>query len=162
MFFCVFTAILFFLTNVEWRPYISGIIACAMSFNGFYNGYITSRYLKFFGKTDLWFSTTLSAAVLPLYIVAALTIERFAMWSGNGITRHGFMHTIFKSVAWYSLHAVMCYLGAFKGYTELATKPATPIGRVIRPIPKQPCYQNVYILAPVCGLIQFVAIHYEL
>ena len=89
-----------------------------MAFNGFLNGYVTSRYLKFFGTTDLWFSTTVSAVVLPFFIVACLTIERMANYAGNGITRHNVSSTMVRTVLWYSMHAGMCYLGAFKGYTE--------------------------------------------
>ena len=162
MFFAMFFAIICAFGNTNWRPFIGSIIVTTLVFNGFMNGYVTSRYLKFFGTTDLWLSTTLSAVALPIFLIVAMAIERFTNWTAGGINRDSFFSTVFYSLIWYSIHAVMCYLGAFRGYTKIAAKPAAPIGKVPRPIPKQPFYQSVYILAPICGFVQFIAIYTEL
>ena len=83
---------------------------------GYLNGYVTARYLKFFGVTDLYFTVTVSAVALPLYIVGALALEMFFAWIGNQPTRHTFKVVMLRTFGWYLLNAVLCYLGSFHGY----------------------------------------------
>ena len=67
-------AITFAFTNVVWRPYIYMIVAYSLAIFGYLNGYVTARYLKFFGATDIMLSMTISAVALPLFLLACLTV----------------------------------------------------------------------------------------
>ena len=149
----VLTCIVFAFTNVVWRPYIYGIIAYSLALLGFFNGYVTSRYLKFFGATDLWFSVTVSAVVLPMFLFSCLLLEKLFDWVDHIPNRTSNKVMIQHAIIVYIFHASLCYLGALRGYLQNATKPVTPIGKVVRPIPDQPKYKSIYVLAPIFGLV---------
>ena len=153
MAFAVIICVWITFSNTVWRPYFYVIVMTILGFMGFFNGYVTSRYLKFFGTTDMWFSTTVSAVALPLYIVGALIFEMIFAWIGNQAMRYSFFMVGLRTIGWYILHATLCYYGAFAGYVEKVTPPVVPIGKVIRPIPPQPTYLSIYVLAPIFGFI---------
>ena len=69
-------SIVFAFANVVWRPYIYNIVAYSLALFGLLNGYVTSRYLKFFGKTDMCLSLTLSAVALPWFLMGSLFLEK--------------------------------------------------------------------------------------
>ena len=54
-----------------------------MAFGGFLNGYVTARYFKFFGKTDLSDAFVICAVALPLYIYSAFIVESIFAWYGE-------------------------------------------------------------------------------
>lgn len=135
MMFAILIAITCAFRNTLWRPYIYTTIMVFLGVFGFFNGYVTSRYLKFFGTTDLILSTTISALCLPLFVVGGLLLEMFFAHIGKQAERYSFMAVIFRTIGWYLLHSTMCYYGAFKGYLEKATPPVVAIGKVRRPIP---------------------------
>ena len=80
MFFTLLVAIVIAFDNLDWRPQIYTICFVTMAFFGLLNGYMTSRYLKFFGTTDWNFSATVSSLVLPLFITGAFLLECFLAW----------------------------------------------------------------------------------
>jgi hypothetical protein len=45
-----------------------------MIMGGFLNGYLTARGMKFFGATEWRFAASVSAFILPIYIVATLLL----------------------------------------------------------------------------------------
>jgi len=128
---------------------------------GILNGYVTSRTLKFFGTTDWNFSATISAFALPLFLSLALGFELVLAWLMGSAVRHSFGHNLLRIVGWYILNGVMCYLGAYRGYTQPATKVPSEVGRVPRPIPPLPYHMSIFVLAPVFGFIQFACIYAE-
>ena len=125
------------------------------------NGYVTSRYLKFFNMTDLIYTALVCAVALPLHILGALLIEQIFAWYAGHPSTHSFGNTMLRAFGIYLLHATMCYIGALLGYSQKATPRVVPIGKVVRPIPTQPWYMSVYVLAPVFGLVQFGVIFIE-
>jgi len=88
---------------------------------GFVNGYVTSRSLKFFGTTDCNFSATISAFALPLFISANLGFELWLAWLTGAAIKYSFKNNMLRIIGWYLLNGVMCYLGAYRGYTQKAT-----------------------------------------
>ena len=87
-----------------------------MAFGGCTNGYVTARFLKFFGQTDLVFTTLICAVALPLYIISALLIESAFAWYGELPAKNSFGKSILRAIGLYLLHATLCYYGAFAGY----------------------------------------------
>ena len=108
----VLTCIVFAFTNVVWRPYIYSIIAYSLAMFGFLNGYVTSRYLKFFGKTDLMYSVTISAVVLPIFLFSCLLLEHFFDWIDHIPNRISNKVMLFHAILVYLSHASLCYVGA--------------------------------------------------
>ena len=131
-------------------------------FCGYINGYVTARYLKFFGKTDMLFATLMSAVALPLFIISAALLEILFDYVDHDPRRYRFQFPILQTIGWYLINALLCYSGAYKGYLQIADNKATPVGQVARPIPTQPWYLSVYTLSLVSGLIQFFAIYREI
>ena len=161
MFFTVLIAIIFAWTNTLWRPYIYTTIMVVLALYGFLNGSVTSRTLKFFGTTDWNFAATISAFFLPLFISGLLTLEFLIAWITSSAMTHSFKTSFLRIAGWYILNGVLCLAGAVKGYNEKATPLPSPLAKVNRPIPPQPLYMSVYIVAPIFGFIQFAAIYAE-
>jgi len=116
MMFSVIIAITVAFANTNWRPYIYSISLLFLCFCGLFNGYVTSRYLKFFGTTDLIFTTMISAVGLPMYAITATLLEMLIAHVGKQATRYSFFSVLFRVVGYYLLNASMCYLGAWRGY----------------------------------------------
>ena len=129
---------------------------------GYLNGYVTSRFLKRFGETDIWASASLSAVALPFYIIASLFLEMIIDWFDHNTRRYRFVFLLESTICWFIVNAALCYLGAFKGYLTKSEMRIAPAGKVIRPIPPQPTYMSIYVLAPICGAIQYMAIQAEI
>ena len=160
-FFTTLIAIIVAFANTTWRPYVYTTLMVIMAFYGFLNGYVTSRYLKFFGTTDWNFSASVSAFALPCFIMGALGLELVFAWLARSSLRYSFMNTMLRVFGWYLLNGTMCYYGAFKGYVQKATPVLPALGKVIRPIPPQPYHMSIVVIAPVFGFIQFAAIYAE-
>ena len=117
MFISIFIGITWAFAGSQWRPYIYTYVMVVMAFFGFINGYVTSRYLKFFGATDWNFSAGISAFVLPLIFIGGIVFESFFSWISGNSLRYSFGDTILRTLGWYFFNASMCYIGAYKGYT---------------------------------------------
>ena len=87
-----------------------------MALGGCLNGYVTARYLKFFGTTDLVLTTVICAFALPLHIVFHLLVEAVFAWFGKLPSSYSFSQNMLRYAGLYLLHAIMCYFGAFVGY----------------------------------------------
>ena len=124
-----------------------------MALYGFINGYMTSRSLKFFSTTDWNFSAFLSALVLPLFVSGSLLLECGIAWIARSSQRYSFGSIFFRIAGWYLLNGTMCYIGAYKGYLKKATELSSPLGKLARPIPDQPFFMRIYLIAPFFGLI---------
>lgn len=153
MFSTLLIAITFAFANTEWRASIYQTMMVILALYGFLNGYVTSRYLKFHGTTDWAFSAVLSSFALPLFISGALAFELVFAWYGRSAIRYSFKHNVLRIVGWYLLNGLMCLIGAYRGYVEKATPNSVPLSKVIRPIPDQPCFLSLFVLAPVFGFI---------
>lgn len=116
MMFTVLIAICFAFANTLWRPYIYTTMMVVLALFGFINGYVTSRTLKFFGTTDWNFSATISAFALPLFITGLMGFEMFFAWISNSPSKYSFGKTLLRTIGWYLLNGVMCYIGAYRGY----------------------------------------------
>ena len=81
-------AIVFAFGNMNWRPYIYTTYFVIIAFFGFINGYVTSRYLKYFGTTDWNFSATVSAFAFPCFIMGALGLELVFAWLARSSLRY--------------------------------------------------------------------------
>lgn len=160
-FFTLLIAITIAFANTLWRPYIYTTTMVILAIWGFFNGYVTSRYLKYFGTTDWNFSASVSAFAFPCFIMGAFFLELVFGWLAKSSIRYSVGTTILRVVGWYLLNGTMCYYGAFKGYVQKATPVIPALGKVIRPIPAQPYYMNICVIAPVFGFIQFAAIYAE-
>ena len=66
-----------------------------------------------------------------------------------------------RTLGWYLLNGILCYIGAYRGYIQPATKVPSEIGRVPRPIPDQPFHLNIFLVAGVFGFIQFASMYAE-
>lgn len=153
MFFTLLLSIVFAFANTEWRSSVYTMCFVTMAIFGFLNGYVTSRYLKFFGTTDWNFSATVSSLVLPLFITGAMLMECLLSWIVKSSLRYSFGDILFRVIGWYLLNGTMCYYGAFKGYLQKATELPSKLNKVVRPIPDQPLFMSIFIIAPVFGLI---------
>ena len=149
----VLMAIIFAFTNVIWRPYIKNILACTIAIFGYLNGYVTSRFLKRFGGTDIKTSASISAVGFPIYIITSLFFERIIDRFNHNTRRYRFMFLLASTVCWFIINAALCFYGAYRGYLTKSEMRVAPVGKVIRPIPPQPTYMSIYVLAPICGLI---------
>ena len=128
---------------------------------GFINGYVTARVLKFYGTTDFYFSVIISAFALPMFITGALIFESFFLWISKSTIRFSFKTNMIHYMSWYLLNAVMCFIGAYRGYTKPRSTPSISIGKVPRPIPEQPCYMDLFFIAPLFGFVQYLGIYAE-
>ena len=160
-FFSLLIAISLAFAKTNWRPYIYTTLMVVMAVFGFLNGYVTSRYLKYFGTTDWNFSASVSAFALPCFIMGALGLEQIFAWLARSSLRYSMGQTMLRVIGWYLLNGTMCYYGAFKGYVQKATVVMPRLGKVIRPIPPQPYHMSIFVIAPVFGFIQFAAIYAE-
>lgn len=161
MMFTVLIAICFAFANTLWRPYIYTTMMVVLALFGFINGYVTSRTLKFFGTTDWNFSATISAFALPLFITGLMGFEMFFAWVSNSPSKYSFGKTLMRTIGWYLLNGVMCYIGAYRGYIQPATPPSSAIGKVPRPIPDQPYCMSIVVIAPILGFIQYAGMYAE-
>lgn len=114
--FSVIGAITVAFANTNWRPYIYTTSLLFLCFCGLFNGYVTSRYLKFFGTTDLVFTTLIGAVGLPSYAISATLLEMLIAHVGKQATRYSFMSVLLRVIGYILLNAVMCYIGAWRGY----------------------------------------------
>ena len=153
MFFTVLIGICVAFANTLWRPYIYTIVMVTLALWGFLNGYVTSRTLKFFGTTDWNFSATIAAFALPMFLMGAFIFEMIFAWLSRNALRYSFKNNLMRLVGWYLLNGTMCYFGAFRGYIQKATPKPCEVGKVIRPIPEQPFFMSIFIVAPVFGFI---------
>lgn len=152
-FFTTLLAICLAFANVMWRPYIYTTLMVILAIFGFLNGYVTSRYLKYFGTTDWNFSATVSAFAFPCFIMGAFGLELIFAWLAKSSLRYSFLNTMLRVLGWYLLNGTMCYYGAFKGYVQKATPVVPALGKVIRPIPPQPYHMSIVVIAPIFGFI---------
>ena len=112
MLFFVLISIIFFFTNVAWRPHIYRFVAYSLALFGFLNGYMTSRYLKFFGTTDMWFSVTISAVVLPMVLMTCLILEKLFDWANHIPNRTFSKVKMEHAFVAFLINACLCYFGA--------------------------------------------------
>ena len=161
MIFSVLIGVVFAFANQRWRPYIYTTMMVILALWGFINGYVTSRTLKFFGTTDWNFSATIAAVCLPLFITVTLILELFLAWITRSALRHNMMNNILRISGWYALNGAMCYFGAYRGYVQKATPVPSAVGKVPRPIPEMPSHMNIFLLAPIFGFVQFIAMYAE-
>lgn len=136
MFVTILICITFAFANTHWRPYLYQSMLVITAIYGLINGYVTSRMLKFYGTTDFYFSAFVSSFALPLFVTGAMVFECFFLWVSKSALRFSFKTNLVRIISWYLLNALMCFIGAFRGYTLPKTRVAVPIGKVIRPIPE--------------------------
>jgi len=119
--YCVFFTVLFAITvafaKTEWRPHIYTTTMVILALWGSINGYVTSRSLKFHGTTDWNFSAAIAAFTLPLFVIGSMCFEQFFAWLSRSALRYSFAENMARIIGWYLLNGVMCYAGAYKGYT---------------------------------------------
>mmetsp|Transcript_870 Transcript_870/g.1173 ORF Transcript_870/g.1173 Transcript_870/m.1173 type:complete len:200 (-) Transcript_870:701-1300(-) len=72
MFVTLLIAIVFAFSNTEWRGMIYETSVFILAFFGLLNGYVTARYMKVFGTTDLHLSAMVSSFALPMFFTAAI------------------------------------------------------------------------------------------
>lgn len=132
-----------------------------MALYGYVNGYVTARYLKFFGSPDWTFSAVVSALALPMFFTAAILEEVFFAWVTRSSMRYSAGQTILRAIGWYLLNGSLCFAGAYRGYLKKAASLPAQVSKVRRPIPPQPAYMSIFIITPVFGLIQFMSIYVE-
>lgn len=120
MFGTLLIAITFAFANTEWRASIYQTSLVILALFGYLNGYVTSRYLKFFGTTDWGFSAVISSFGLPLFLTGAFAFELFFAWISRSAIRYSFKHNLLKMTAWYLLNGFTCMIGAYRGYIEKA------------------------------------------
>lgn len=157
----VLLGIVFAVGDTMWRPYIYQTVYIVLALFGFLNGYVTTRTLKFFGTTDWNFSAAMSAIMLPLFLTGAVALEVIVAWLSRTSQRYSAAETIIRTLAWYSINAITCYIGAYRGYLQSAEPRAAAVGKVTRSIPPQPFFLSFWVIVPVFGFIQFAAIYAE-
>ena len=128
---------------------------------GYLNGFVTARYLKFYGTNDWNFSAIVSALTLPLYYTSACIFEVFFAWLTNSVQRFNAMESLMRAFAWYALNGVLCFAGAYHGFLKKSQSLPCEVSKVKRPIPPQPHYMNILVVAPAFGLLQFVSMYAE-
>ena len=109
-------SIIFAFTNVVWRPFIYFIVAYSLAIFGYVNGYVTARYLKFFGATDVMFSMTISAVALPLFLMVCLAVEKIFNRVDHIPNRFANKVYVAHAIILYIMNVGLCYLGAHRGY----------------------------------------------
>ncbi len=107
------------------------LLACL----GHINGFVTSRYLKFFGNSDFKIATTISSLALPIFIIGVFFFEILLSYAQSSALRFNAAQILLRVVPWYLFHASTCFVGAYKGYTQQATPVPSAINKVVRPIP---------------------------
>ena len=128
---------------------------------GILNGYVTARYLRFFGNSDLKLAATISGLVLPAFILGVFFVELFFAYVQKSALRYSFATTIARVIGWYLFNASTCYIGAYQGYVKNIDAVPSEVNKVLRPIPAQPYYLSIFVIAPVFGFIQFVSLYVE-
>ena len=88
MFITLLIAIVFAFAQTEWRGYVYETAIVIMALYGYTNGYVTARYLKFFGSSDWSFSAVVSALALPMFFTAAILEEVFFAWVTRSSLRY--------------------------------------------------------------------------
>ena len=68
-------AVVFAFTNGELSPSIYTSFMVMLACFGYFNGFVTARYLKFFGYADFKLATSISALVLPAFIIGVFFAE---------------------------------------------------------------------------------------
>ena len=161
MFITLLIAIVFAFANTEWRGQIYEAAVVIMALYGYVNGYVTARYLRFFGASDWSFSAVVSALALPMFFTAAILEEVFFAWVTRSSMRYSAGQTILRAIGWYLLNGGLCFAGAYHGYLKKAAALPAQVSKVRRPIPPQPSYMSIFVITPVFGLIQFASIYVE-
>jgi len=162
MFLTILLAIVFAFAKTESRSWIYSTSIGMLAGFGYLNGFITARFLKFYGTSDFKFVTIVSSCALPVYFIGAIVFEVFFSWITRSPQRYSAMQTLLRVFVWYLVNGVMCYLGAYHGYTRYKAAPLPcELGKVRRPIPEQPYYMSIFVIAPVFGAIQFASIYAE-
>ena len=77
MFLTILLAMVIAFENTEWRGQIYEIAMVMLALYGYLNGYVTARWLKFYGATDWNFSAIVSSCALPVYFIGAIITEVF-------------------------------------------------------------------------------------
>lgn len=161
----------YFLTLIEiiifsfftlWRPYFYTIIMVNMAICGFRNGFTTARYHKYFGTTDWKFSGTVSALALPCFFMSALGLDRVLSGLAASPIRESFGDAMIRAIVWFVFNGIMCFGGALTGYYRKADDAIPNLDVDTRDIPDAPYHTRFFLLAPLSGLIQFLAIYTEL
>ncbi len=102
---------------------------------GHINGFVTSRYLKFFGNPDFIMATSISSLALPVFIIGVFFFEILLSYAQSSALRFSAAQILLRVIAWYLFNASTCFVGAYRGYTQQATPVPSAINKVVRPIP---------------------------
>jgi transmembrane 9 superfamily member 2/4 len=145
---------------LRWWMSIQSFFVLAMG--GFFNGYISSRMMKFFGSGEWKFSANASAMLFPFYMFSMFVLVEIIEWLERSSSYVPFTTALGLSFIWVLFTIPMAYMGAYAGFVKTEQdKPPCKVSSVRRRVPSQSWYLDIKFLAAISGLAIFGTIFGE-
>ena len=127
---------------------------------GFFNGYITSRTMKFFQVHDWKKAALTSAMIFPCYLLFTLSIADIVESIFGSAAAVPFSEGLWHYLVWWAIDAPFAAFGAYKGFQKpLNLEPE--VSPIKRSIPEMPWYLKRNTIALLYGPIIFATIGFE-
>lgn len=127
---------------------------------GFFNGFITSRTLKFFGIYQWKYAALIAALIFPCYVLFTLSFADIIESATGGTAAIPFSEGLWHYLLWWALDAPCAYYGAYLGFVKpLGLEPE--VGPIKRSIPQMPWYLRRTAIVGLYGPLIFGSIFYE-
>jgi hypothetical protein len=153
---------MFGMVNPYLRWWMSVQSFFVLALGGFFNGYISSRMIRFFGSNEWKFSANASAVLFPLYMFGVFMFVEIIEWFERSSSYVPFTTTLLLTLVWVVVTIPMAYAGAYAAFTQTsADKPPGKVSAVRRRIPSQPWYIDIRVMSVLSGLAIFGTIFGE-
>jgi transmembrane 9 superfamily protein 2/4 len=145
---------------LRWSWVISLFIIIAMS--GWFNGFVTARWMKAYGLSDWIGGATVAAMVYPTTTLICLALVDVIEWLERSSAAFPLTSCLLYGVVWMTISICFCYHGATIGYRHSIDTTRQPkINTLKKNIPQQPWFMRKRVLMPIFGAIMFASIFVE-
>jgi transmembrane 9 superfamily protein 2/4 len=153
---------MFGMVNPYFRWWISIQSFFVLAMGGFFNGYVSSRMMRFFGSNDWNFSAHASAVLFPVYMFIIFAFVEIIEWFERSSSYIPFTTALLLALVWVFVTIPLAYLGAYIGFAKSTPdKPPCRVSAVRRRVPNQIWYMDIRIMATISGLAIFGTIFGE-
>jgi hypothetical protein len=90
-----------------------------LSTGGFFNGYVTSTMMRYFGASDWKLAASAAAFILPVGIVVVFILVDFIEFFEKANQVFPFTSVAFFSLLWACITVPLTYFGAYTGFTKI-------------------------------------------